>query len=68
MIDADMLDKLQYIKIRTGMSTSEQVRQGIQWWLESREWPARRDRSDTAGTSASGGPREPSVVKRSKER
>jgi hypothetical protein len=42
MIEPDVLDKLRAIKDRTGLSESEQVRQGIQWWLESREWPPRR--------------------------
>ncbi|MEO8259951.1 MAG: ribbon-helix-helix domain-containing protein [Acidobacteriota bacterium] len=39
MIDTEVLDKLQSITVRTGLSKSEQIRQGIQWWLESREWP-----------------------------
>ena len=42
MIEPDILEKLRAIKDRTGLSESEQVRQGIRWWLESREWPARR--------------------------
>jgi len=42
MIEPDILDKLRAIKERTGLSESEQVRQGIRWWLESREWPPRR--------------------------
>jgi len=42
MIEPDILDKLRAIKDRTGLSESEQVRQGIRWWLESREWPPRR--------------------------
>jgi Arc/MetJ-type ribon-helix-helix transcriptional regulator len=42
MIDPDILEKLRAIKERTGLSESEQVRQGIRWWLESREWPSRR--------------------------
>jgi hypothetical protein len=47
MIEPDILDKLRAIKDRTGLSESEQVRQGIRWWLESREWPPRRpDRPD----------------------
>jgi hypothetical protein len=41
MIDTDILEKLRAIKTRTGLSESEQVRQGIRWWLESREWPPR---------------------------
>ena len=41
-IEPDLLDKLRAIKARTGLSESEQVRQGIRWWLESREWPARK--------------------------
>jgi hypothetical protein len=42
MIEPDILDKLRAIKDRTGLSESEQVRQGIRWWLESREWPPRK--------------------------
>jgi hypothetical protein len=41
-IEPDLLEKLRAIKVRTGLSESEQVRQGIRWWLESREWPVRR--------------------------
>ena len=41
-IEPDLLEKLRAIKARTGLSESEQVRQGIRWWLESREWPARK--------------------------
>ena len=41
-IEPELLDRLRAIKVRTGLSESEQVRQGIRWWLESREWPARR--------------------------
>src|SRR5439155_920661 len=48
MIDPDVLDKLRAIKDRTGLSESEQVRQGIQWWLESREWPPRRPQEPRA--------------------
>jgi hypothetical protein len=45
MIEPDVLDKLRAIKHRTGLSESEQVRQGIRWWLESREWPPRKPES-----------------------
>ena len=45
-IEPDLLEKLRAIKARTGLSESEQVRQGIRWWLESREWPVRRTESD----------------------
>jgi hypothetical protein len=45
-IESELLEKLRAIKARTGLSESEQVRQGIRWWLESREWPARRTVSD----------------------
>ena len=41
-IEPDLLEKLRAIKDRTGLSESEQVRQGIRWWLESREWPGRK--------------------------
>jgi hypothetical protein len=39
MIEPDILDRLSSIAARTGLSKSEQIRQGIRWWLESREWP-----------------------------
>jgi len=42
MIDPDLLDRLRRMKLRTGLSESEQIRQAIRWWLESREWPVRR--------------------------
>ena len=47
-IEPDLLEKLRAIKARTGLSESEQVRQGIRWWLESREWPARKTERDAA--------------------
>jgi Ribbon-helix-helix domain len=46
MIELDVLEKLRSIKARTGISESEQVRQGIQWWLQSREWPPRTPEPD----------------------
>ena len=46
MIEPDLLERLRAIKARTGISESEQVRRGIRWWLESREWPARTADSD----------------------
>jgi Arc/MetJ-type ribon-helix-helix transcriptional regulator len=41
MIEPEVLERLQSITARTGLSKSEQIRQGIRWWLESREWPLR---------------------------
>jgi hypothetical protein len=32
MIESDVLDRLQSITVRTGLSKSEQIRQGIRWW------------------------------------
>ena len=49
MIDTEVLDKLQSITVRTGLSKSEQIRQGIRWWLESREWPPKGARAETVG-------------------
>jgi metal-responsive CopG/Arc/MetJ family transcriptional regulator len=48
MIEAEILDRLHSISARTGLSKSEQIRQGIQWWLESREWPGHGERSASA--------------------
>ena len=53
MIDTEVLDKLQSITVRTGLSKSEQIRQGIQWWLESREWPPKGARAETVGAPES---------------
>ena len=52
MIESDALEKLRAIKIRTGLSESEQIRQGIRWWLESQGWPIRRLQSDKRGTES----------------
>ena len=38
-IEPEMLERLRSMKARTGMSESEQIRQAIRSWLESREWP-----------------------------
>lgn len=48
MIDPDVLDRLQSIEVRTGLSKSEQIRRGIGWWLESREWPLKSKLSGSA--------------------
>ena len=41
MIEPELLERLRSIKLRMGLSEAEQIRQGIRWWLESREWPVR---------------------------
>ncbi len=57
MIEADILEKLRSITARTGLSKSEQIRQGIRWWLESREWPLKGERSDDAAAPGDWRPR-----------
>lgn len=42
MIEPDLLERLHAMKARTGLSDSEQIRQAIRNWLETREWPVRR--------------------------
>jgi metal-responsive CopG/Arc/MetJ family transcriptional regulator len=49
MIETEVLDKLQSIAARTGLSKSEQIRRGIRWWLESREWPPKNPRAESGG-------------------
>jgi metal-responsive CopG/Arc/MetJ family transcriptional regulator len=39
-IEQEMLERLRAMKVRTGMSESEQIRQAIRSWLDSREWPS----------------------------
>jgi metal-responsive CopG/Arc/MetJ family transcriptional regulator len=43
MIELDVLDRLRSIKSRTGISDSEQIRRAIRLWLDTREWPIRRE-------------------------
>jgi hypothetical protein len=50
MIETDVLEKLQSITARTGLSKSEQIRQGIRWWLDSREWPPKDPRAESGGS------------------
>jgi hypothetical protein len=49
LIESDILDRLTSIAARTGLSKSEQIRQGVRWWLESREWPLKEERSAADG-------------------
>ena len=50
MIDPEMLERLRSLTARTGLSTSEQIRQAIRWWLEAREWPLKKQPSSHAGS------------------
>ena len=43
-IDADLLDGMESIRDRDGISVSEQVRRAIQMWLDARERRARAAR------------------------
>ena len=58
MIDPEVLEGLRSIAARTGLSLSEQIRQGIRWWLESREWPVR---SKLSGLGPGADDRQPRV-------
>lgn len=53
MIEPDVLERLQSITARTGLSQSEQIRQGIRWWLESREWPLKGEGLEVATANKS---------------
>jgi hypothetical protein len=57
MIEREMLDQMRSITNRTGVPMSEQVRQGIRWWLESRQWPHRKQQSGGSGTVVGDSPR-----------
>ena len=56
MIEPDLLERLRSIAARTSLSLSEQIRQGIRWWLESREWPLK---SKLSGSAAAPDDRQP---------
>lgn len=45
MIDDNLLSRLQAVQARTGLPIAEQIREGIRWWLEARQWPDRDHRS-----------------------
>jgi hypothetical protein len=47
MIEPEVLERLESVTARTGLSKSEQIRQGIRWWLESREWPLKAEPAAT---------------------
>ena len=53
MIEAEMLERLRSLTARTGLSTSEQIRQAIRWWLEAREWPLKKQPSTKPLSAAS---------------
>ena len=42
MIEPDQLDRMRSLRVTSGLSVPDQIRLGIQFWLASREWPARR--------------------------
>ncbi len=42
MIEPEWLDRMRAMKARVGLSQSEQVRQALRDWFESREWPVKR--------------------------
>ena len=41
MIDRNLLHRLRAVQARTGLSVAEQIREGVRWWLEARQWPDR---------------------------
>jgi hypothetical protein len=49
-IDREMLSRLRDVQSRTGMSVSEQLRDGVKWWLDARQWPADRPRGPRSAT------------------
>ena len=58
MIEPDILERLRSITARTGLSKSEQIRQGIRWWLESWEWPLKGERAGADAAPEHWRPRE----------
>ena len=47
-VDPHMSAWLQAIKARTGLSEAEQIRRGIQMWLQAYDWTIAPDRSSVA--------------------
>jgi hypothetical protein len=64
LIESDVLDRLTSITARTGLSKSEQIRQGVRWWLESREWPLKGERTGADDTPEDWRPRPTGAGKR----
>jgi predicted DNA-binding protein len=38
-IEQELIDRLESLKARTGLSLAEQVRRAVEMWIETREWP-----------------------------
>jgi hypothetical protein len=68
LIEPDTLDRLTSITARTGLSKSEQIRQGIRWWLESREWPLKGERSEARDAPADWRPQPEGTPRRAVKR
>jgi Arc/MetJ-type ribon-helix-helix transcriptional regulator len=68
LIEPDTLDRLTSITARTGLSKSEQIRQGIRWWLESREWPLKGERSEARDAPADWRPQPEGTPRRAGKR
>jgi metal-responsive CopG/Arc/MetJ family transcriptional regulator len=68
MIEQDVLERLQAIAARTGLSKSEQIRQGIRWWLESREWPEKEELKEEQGPVRNASAVKKAVVRPGKKR
>jgi hypothetical protein len=48
-VDREVSDRLQAIKAHAGLSEAEQIRRGIQLWLELYEWPVGSPSRDPDG-------------------
>jgi len=55
MIDRELLYRLRAIQARTGLSVAQQIREGIRWWVEARQWPDTRA-PDSSRRTRSGEP------------
>ncbi|HEV3214129.1 MAG TPA: hypothetical protein VGZ27_00315 [Vicinamibacterales bacterium] len=42
MLDLDLIERLNAVKERLGLSVTEQIERGARIWLQSTEWPERR--------------------------
>jgi hypothetical protein len=52
MLDLELVERLNAVKERLGLSVTEQIHRGARIWLQSTEWPKRRPQTARGSINA----------------